>query len=46
MLNRQMSSLWDFTWYVIFLYGNTANIVASKEASLYHKNYDNYGLDL
>ena len=40
LLNRQNSSLWDFTWYVIFLYGNTANTVASKEASFYHKNYD------
>ena len=33
-------------WYVIFLYGNTANVVASKEAGLYHKNCDNYGVAL
>ena len=30
--------------YVIFLYGNTANAVAPKEAGLYHNNCDNYGV--
>ena len=31
-------------FYEIFLYGNTANTVASREVGFYHNNYDNINI--